>query len=110
MALKAGDHLGAGLLIGPHHYTEIFRIELCRERRRADQVTEQHGELTPFRLWWRGGSRRRGRLECRLGRRWERGGRRCSIPCPDEDAAVLVARQVLGVNEFDLEVVEIRIV
>ena len=35
MALEAGDHLGAGVLIGPHHPTPVFRIELCRERSRV---------------------------------------------------------------------------
>ena len=54
MPLKAGDHLGAGLLIGPHHLAEVFRVELAGERGRVHQVTEQHGELAPFRVWGRG--------------------------------------------------------
>ena len=28
MPLKAGDHLGADLLIGPHHLAQVFRVEL----------------------------------------------------------------------------------
>ena len=30
MALEAGNHPGAGVLIGPHHPTQVFRIELRR--------------------------------------------------------------------------------
>jgi hypothetical protein len=46
--LKAGDHLGAGLLIGPYHLAPIFRVKLAGERSRIHQVAEQHGELTAF--------------------------------------------------------------
>ena len=45
MPLKAGDHLGAGVLIGAHDLPELFGVKLRRERGRADQVTEEHGEL-----------------------------------------------------------------
>ena len=56
MPLKAGDHLGAGVLIGPHHLAQVFRVELAGERGRVDQVTKQHGELAPFGVrWWCGG-------------------------------------------------------
>ena len=48
MPLKAGDHLGAGVLIGPHHLAQVFRVELAGERGRVHQVTEQHGELAAF--------------------------------------------------------------
>ena len=77
MALKAGDHLGAGLLIGPHHLAQVFRVELADERRRVHEVTEQDGELAPFRLGRGGGSRRRYRLGPRRllgGRQGGRGG------------------------------------
>ena len=60
MPLKAGDHLGTGVLIGPHHLAQVFRVELAGERGRVHQVTEQHGELAAFGFWsvWRGwGSR-----------------------------------------------------
>ena len=33
MPLKAGDHLGAGVLIGPHHLAQVFRVELAGEAR-----------------------------------------------------------------------------
>jgi hypothetical protein len=33
MALIAGDDLGAGLLIGPHHLPPLLGVELAGERR-----------------------------------------------------------------------------
>jgi hypothetical protein len=48
MPLKAGDHLGTDVLIGPHHLTQILRVELTGEHSRLHQVTKQHGELTAF--------------------------------------------------------------
>ena len=54
---KALDDLGTGGLIGPHHGAEVFHIELTRQGRRVHQITEQDGELAPFRvrgLWWLG--------------------------------------------------------
>src|SRR3989442_2706265 len=50
MPLKTGDHLGAGVLIGTYHLTQLFRVELASEHGRVHQVTEQHGELAAFRL------------------------------------------------------------
>src|SRR5262249_19514597 len=52
MALIAGDDLGAGLLIGPYHLTQVFRVEVAREDGGIHQVTEQHGELAAFGFWW----------------------------------------------------------
>jgi hypothetical protein len=46
-------------LIGPHHLAEVFRIKLTGEYGRIHEVTEQHGELAPFRLWRSGCGRRR---------------------------------------------------
>jgi hypothetical protein len=54
MPLKAGNHFGAGLLIGPHHLAQLLRVELAGEHSRVYQVTQQHGELTAFRV---GGAR-----------------------------------------------------
>ena len=48
VAVKALDDLGTGGLIGPHHGSEVFRIESTRQHRRVHQVTEQHGELAAF--------------------------------------------------------------
>jgi hypothetical protein len=51
MALIAGDHLGARLLIGPYHLAPVFRVEPARQRRGIDEVAEQHGELAAFGVW-----------------------------------------------------------
>src|SRR5439155_19290593 len=48
MPLKAGGHLGTGVLIDPHHLAQVFWVELTREGRRVHEVTEQHGELLAF--------------------------------------------------------------
>src|SRR5688572_10120899 len=61
MPLITGDHLGTGLLIGPHHLAPRFRVELAGQHRRVDQVAEQYRELAAFGLggmrfgWWRFG-------------------------------------------------------
>src|SRR5262249_47291579 len=48
--LKATDHLGAGVLVGPDHRAQLLRVELAGERGRVDEITEQHGELTTLGL------------------------------------------------------------
>jgi hypothetical protein len=63
MALKAGNHLGTGVLIGPHDLAEVFGVELARQGSRVDEVTEEHGELAAFGLC--GGGCSKGR--CSLG-------------------------------------------
>ena len=50
MALVGLDDLGRGLLVGAHHGAQVFGVELAGELRGADQVTEQHRELPPFRV------------------------------------------------------------
>jgi len=52
IAIKLVDHLGTELMIGAHHLAVLFGIQPCGERRRADQVAEQHGEMAAFRLGW----------------------------------------------------------
>ena len=60
MPLEAGDHFGAGGLIGLHHLAQLFRVKLAGQCGGVHQVTEQHGELTAFGVrgprcgWWRG--------------------------------------------------------
>jgi hypothetical protein len=44
----AGDDSGAGVLIGPHYLTQVFRVELARKHGRVHQVAEQHRELAAF--------------------------------------------------------------
>src|SRR5512132_2179781 len=52
MPLEAGDHFGAGGLIGLHHLAQLFRVELTGECRGVHQITEQDGELPAFGLRW----------------------------------------------------------
>ena len=51
--VKALDHRGAGLLVGPHHVAPVFRVELPGQAGRVHQVAEQHRELAAFGLWRR---------------------------------------------------------
>jgi hypothetical protein len=55
MAVKALDDGGSSGLVGLHHLSQIFWIELAGERSRIDEVTEHHRELAAFRVW--GGGR-----------------------------------------------------
>ena len=96
MPLKAGNHLGAGLLIGPHHHVQVFWVELGGECGRIHQVAKQHGELTAFsvsrtRCGWEGGERRGWRMCC---------------ACPDQHVAVFIHGQALAIDEFLLQVLQ----
>jgi hypothetical protein len=102
MPVKAGDYLGTRVLIGPHHLPEVFGIELARQRRRVDQVAEQHGELAPFRLWRRGGGWQRGRQ----GRGGCKEDRRRRVTRPDQDGPILIGREPLALDKFVSEVVQ----
>jgi hypothetical protein len=59
----AANHLRTGGVIRPDHVPVLFEVELGGEFGGVHQVTEQHGELAAFRLWWRGGGWR-GRHGC----------------------------------------------
>jgi hypothetical protein len=75
IAVKPVNHLGTGLMVGTHHLPQVFWVQVPRQRGRADQVAEQHGETAAFRLrrrqglwqlgccgWhWLGGDRHRDR-------------------------------------------------
>ena len=50
MPLEAADDLGAGGVIGAHHRAQVLGIEPRGELGRADQVTEQHGQLAALGL------------------------------------------------------------
>ena len=52
MPLETRDHFGPGVLIGAHHLAPRFGVELTGQRGRVHQITEQHGELAPFGVWW----------------------------------------------------------
>ena len=62
VAAEAGDGARCGQMVPRDEVTPLFRIELLRERRRADKVAEQDGQLTPLAL-------RRGCCSARLARR-----------------------------------------
>ena len=103
MPVEALDDLGTGLLIGAHHLAVVFRIELTGKAGRVDQVTEQHRELAAFggRLGMRGSGRRSG-----WRNRW--GG--CTLPRPEEAAALVIHDLWVGVEECVLQVFEVGVV
>src|SRR5215831_9734549 len=49
VAVKALDHLGTRGLIRQDHVAQLFRIQLAGQRRRVDQIAEQHRELAALR-------------------------------------------------------------
>jgi hypothetical protein len=116
MALEAGDHLGARLLIGPDHFAPVFRVELAGEHGGVHQVTEQHRQLAAFGLrrmrggWWGFdgcrsidlGHRHLHRLRGWRGRRWGA----AHVTDPDQHVAVLVHGNALGFDELLLQIVE----
>ena len=117
MPLKAGDHLGTGVLIGPHHLTQLFWVELAGECRRVHQVTKEHGELAPFRVRQRDGGwgdnlRVRSGKGVLLQRKGGGDGRRehTCASCPDQHPAVFVHRQALALNEFRFHIFQVRVV
>src|SRR5690349_12965669 len=97
----APDYCCAGLLVEAYYLTQLFRIELRRERGGIDQVTEHHGELPPLGLGrerslglWRFGPLML-RAACRLLARRAR---------PHQNLAVFVHRQLLPLDELELQV------
>jgi hypothetical protein len=50
MAIKAADYLSAGLLIGTHHVSEIFGVELAGQGSGVYDITKQDRELAAFRI------------------------------------------------------------
>ncbi len=48
VAFVARDDLGAHALIGAHVVAQLLGIEAARERGRADEVAEHHGDLAPL--------------------------------------------------------------
>ena len=89
---EALDNLGAARLVGAHHLAEVLRAETARQRRRSDEVAEEHGELAALLA-----RRLRRDLPDRRGRA-RRG--------PDEQLALLVDSQPLGVDDLVLERLE----
>jgi hypothetical protein len=75
----ASDHARYRILISPDHPAKQFRIELRRQRRRADHIDEHHGHLPPLGI---------------AGARFRRGGR-----CAGEGS--LIGGSRLGVARGD---------
>jgi hypothetical protein len=48
MAIKAADHLSAGLLIGTYHVSEIFGVEQAGQDSGVYDITKQDRELAAF--------------------------------------------------------------
>ena len=98
----------------------VFRVELGGELGGIDQVSEQHRELTAFSV--RGLRRSGGGRTCMgwtsevVGENWllgsRRGGERGHVrtTCPDQDAAVLIHRQALSLDEFGFQIFQIRVI
>ena len=63
------DDVRAGGLIGTDQLAHVLRIEVERQLRRTDEITEHQGELAPLRLNARGGVGRNVRWERRLATR-----------------------------------------
>jgi len=50
MAVKASDHLSTGLLIGAHHVSEVFGVELTGQDGGVYDIAKQDRELAAFRV------------------------------------------------------------
>src|SRR5207247_6755967 len=99
MAIKALDDCSGSLLVGPYHLAPIFWVKLAGEERRVNEVTEHHRELASFGIW--GATLHVGK--CGLGALVVLGRRLGGhLAYPDQDSVVLVARQLLGLAQFDL--------
>jgi hypothetical protein len=48
VTVEAGDHLPASFVVGAHDLAPLFGVEPAGERRRPDEVAEEHGQLSPF--------------------------------------------------------------
>jgi hypothetical protein len=47
-AVEAGDRIGDAAVIGADDLAQVLGVQARRQRRRADQITEHHGELPAF--------------------------------------------------------------
>ncbi len=57
---EAGNRVGDAAMIGADYLAQILGIVAGRQRRRADQIAEHHGELTPLGIAGSGGRHGRG--------------------------------------------------
>jgi hypothetical protein len=106
-------------LIGAHHLTIVFGVELPGKSRGVNQITEQHGELAAFCLrgvldagrrdtWDEMGFldiRRRRTGGRRRDRRWGAGAAR-----PDQYSVVLIHGELQHLDDFSGEILEVDVV
>ena len=97
VSLEALDHLGTARLVGAHHLAEVLGVETARERRRPDEIAEEHRELAAL-------------LACRRRRLSHRRRRGRVRRPPDEQLPLLIHGQPLGVDDLVLERLEDRVV
>ena len=119
MPLKALDHLGAGVLIGPHHLAQVFRVELAGE---AVESTRSQNSTVSWRRSasgecgsaWRRGSTWDGWSSCVADGGRRREGESCGASSartrPDQHAAVLIDREPLALDEFVLQVFQMLVI
>src|SRR5262249_28320977 len=121
---EALDHRGTGFMVGPHDLPQVLRIELDSESSRVHEIAEHHCKLTSFGFRYTshdvGGLTLGGliflgvKLLCKAGGLegglWSGWGCWYRSSRPDQDSAVLVVRQLLGLDEFDLEFFEVGVV
>jgi hypothetical protein len=113
MSIVALDDFSTSRLIGTHHVTPVFWVELAGEFGRIDQVTEHHRELPSLRVGRRRGSNARcdlrgglllgSRLWCCLSR-WSGdflgSG---SFTSPHEHLTILISGKLVDFDEFILQ-------
>jgi hypothetical protein len=112
------ENLGTHLLIGTHHVTPVFGVELAGQFGGVHEITEHHGELTAFsvrrrcsrerfnlsgwlclhnRLWW-WLSRLRGNCLCA-----------CRVASPHETSSFVIDDWV-NIEDFFLQVLDIVVI
>jgi hypothetical protein len=62
--VEAADRVGHGPVVVADQLPQIFRVELRRQRRRANQIAEHDGELPAFGVDWRRRDGSRCRARC----------------------------------------------
>ena len=102
---ERGDRVGDAAVIGADHLAQILRIEACRQRGRADQIAEHHGQLPPLGLAGdRGGSGRCCDLRRFAAQSGERGQQLPAVADRSDAEAKQIIRRQFG-QHFCVDVV-----
>src|SRR5262249_17114612 len=115
MPLKTGDHLGARVLISPHHLTQFFRVKLAGDGSRIHQVTEEDSELAAFGFcWYRDFLRSWSLFHNRL-RRSLVGLAGCFLEVfgytrPRESSFICLYLRFMDIQEFIFQIVEVVVI